>query len=502
MVDGGRQRHEVPISQDYLVARAQNRDQWRWIVGNSFEALAPSSSDSPKFRVPANQYVFEDFSTANRIVSEHVVSIGSLAKGGLSNIWGCGVASLSDTELSVFPSSIESMRESYQRIAQRIGVSGRCNDDISDYFGLDNCAQPSLPLDDLHEQILNLYARRRTRVLETGIRIGRSRVAVLSTAVEQRLPCNQSGNCLWGCARDALYSATAEISTLQKYPNFSYESGFIVSRIDRNSRVWRLCGTQSDNTRGVFHAPRVLLGAGTLATTRLVLQTLRRTTPHRLLACPSAAFLVWVPRALGRAHQRTFALGQLSYTLSYQEAGVVGFGSTFSTTGIPVSDFARHLPLRRRYAIDILRAILSSCIVGNLFLPSTFSSLQVRLREDDSLLVMEEKGESAAVAMSHAARKLSSAFRRMGTLLLPKSFTLARSGADVHYAGTLPMARNPTRGMTNSLGEVHGAEGLHVIDGACLPVLTEKPHTLTIMANADRISREIAAQPRNHGGSR
>ena len=41
-------------------------------------------------------------------------------------------------------------------------------------------------------------------------------------------------------------------------------------------------------------------------------------------------------------------------------------------------------------------------------------------------------------------------------------------------------------------GELHGLMGVHVVDGACLPSLTEKSHTLTIMANADRIARRIA----------
>jgi choline dehydrogenase-like flavoprotein len=33
--------------------------------------------------------------------------------------------------------------------------------------------------------------------------------------------------------------------------------------------------------------------------------------------------------------------------------------------------------------------------------------------------------------------------------------------------------------------------GIYVVDGASLSILPEKPHTLTIMANADRIAHKI-----------
>ena len=43
-----------------------------------------------------------------------------------------------------------------------------------------------------------------------------------------------------------------------------------------------------------------------------------------------------------------------------------------------------------------------------------------------------------------------------------------------------------------TVGELVGAPGIHVVDGASLPFLPAKSHTLTIMANADRISKNLA----------
>jgi choline dehydrogenase-like flavoprotein len=95
--------------------------------------------------------------------------------------------------------------------------------------------------------------------------------------------------------------------------------------------------------------------------------------------------------------------------------------------------------------------------------------------------------------MDEAAKKLSKAFWSLGAVLLPGSFTVGRPGGDIHYAGTLPMRESPSPGETSPRGEVEGLDGIFVVDGACLPTLSEKSHTLTIMANADRIGRKLAA---------
>jgi choline dehydrogenase-like flavoprotein len=141
----------------------------------------------------------------------------------------------------------------------------------------------------------------------------------------------------------------------------------------------------------------------------------------------------------------------------------------------------------------VLGGLLSSCLVGNLFLPGRLSSARVSLSSGDQPSLRIEGGYSDRVpaVMAEAARSLRRAYRQLGAVMLPMSFTVGRAGSDIHYAGTLPMRAAPLPGETNSLGELHGLDGVHVVDGACLPTLSEKSHTLTIMANADRIGRAL-----------
>jgi thioredoxin reductase len=92
MVEGGREARIPPPSRPFLTERSSNTEQWKWMLGENFHALRKMEAVSPKLRVPTHGYVFDDFIDSNRIKVDNFVAIGSLAKGGLSNAWGCGVA--------------------------------------------------------------------------------------------------------------------------------------------------------------------------------------------------------------------------------------------------------------------------------------------------------------------------------------------------------------------------------------------------------------------------
>ena len=492
MVDGGKQPGLLPLEVDFLSARTNDAAQWKWILGDDFYALKMRDAVSPKLRVPSHAYAFEGFEVGNQVQGKDFVTVGSLASGGLSNIWGCGVARFSASDMTAFPFPASDLEASYAKISKRIGISGKVEDDLSEYFGLDEYSQPPISMDALHESLYKRYSNQRSKLNSQGFKLGRSRVAVLSEDVSGRQGCKLSGNCLWGCWRHSMYSATDDLPALRQHEHFSELSGFVVERLIRSQGYWAVEGqSDSTNQRKSITAPKIMLAASTLATTRLVLKTLNYRESVPLLSCPTAAFLLWLPRLFGAPSVSGFGLGQLSFALTL--AGNTGaFGSTFTTTNIPVFEFVRHLPLRRRYGIDLLRGFLSSCVVGNLFLPGHLTEAEAGLRADDSLTVTGKYSSAVGPLMHEAAKTLRKAFWRLGAALLPGSFTIGVPGGDIHYAGTLPMRDSPALGETSKMGEVAGLDGVYVVDGACLPVLPEKSHTLTIMANADRIGHSIS----------
>ncbi|MDB5894049.1 MAG: 4Fe-4S ferredoxin [Rhodoferax sp.] len=490
MVDGGRTPRQPPPQQEFLQARANDPQQWRWMVGSDFHALRLREAVSPKLRAPPLAFAFEGFAAANRVAAQDFIAVGSMAAGGLTNAWGCGVARFTQEE-GRFPFAVSELDASYEAVARRMGISGGADDDLSAYFGLDDIAAAPLPMDSANQLLLRRYQSARPRLNADGFRLGRPRVAVIGADRDGRRACDLSGNCLFGCHRGAMYSASQDLERLRRQPNFTWMPGTVVHGFERADSGWAVHALGEDGKLVTLTVPKLVVAAGTIATSALVLRALRSTQSLRLLSAPTAAFLLWLPARLGQARERGFGLGQLAFTLDL-DGGGKGFGSTFATTGLPMWEFARHLPLGRRSGMKLLRHLLGSCLVGNLFLPGDLSDAQVSLAADGQLRVDGRQPPEADRVLARARSDLARAWWRLGAWMLPGSFTAGRPGSDIHYAGTLPMTPEPVAGQTSTAGEVHGLPGVFVVDGACLPALPEKSHTLTLMANADRIGRLIA----------
>lgn len=493
ILDGGRVADISPPDEPYFDWRFQRNEQWRWAVGTDFFSLKQADAVSPKLRVPGHKYVFDGFCQENRIESRGFATFGSLAQGGLSNSWGCGVSRLSEAEISECPFSSTEISDSYARVASRIGISGRADDDMALFFGLDDWAQPAISIDSLQGAILAGYQAWRDRKASSEFYLGRSRVAVLSHSLGGRKGCDRSSNCLWGCRNSALYSAGDELEEVKrKFSNLTHLPGFVVDEVSSGGGKPFVGGRFAGERIGL-KGVRVLLAAGTLATSGLVMRALGMKVNQNLQSCPTAAFMLWMPKFFGRSPEMSFGLGQLSYSLTL-DSRVSAFGSLFSTTGLPINEFLSHMPFHRRYGIDFMRLMLGSCVVGNLFLPGQLTRTYIEIDSDGAMNVQGSFLSSVDGYMSVAKKKLRRSFLSSGAFLLPMSFKVGRPGGDIHYAGSFPMRKSPVLGESDERGEVVGLSGVHVVDGAGLPVLSAKSHTLTLMANADRVSRRLISE--------
>ena len=488
ILDAGTTSISLPPLGDVLSLRFGDPEQWRWQIGPRGEGLSASAQASPKLRVPGLRAIFEGYADANHMrPDDNFHLVGALAAGGMSNAWGCGVARFDADELGALAADRAAMDESCDRTGLRMGLSGNSQDALSNYFALDGISAPALPLDSLHARLW----QRRSHA-DVALQIGRARVAVLNETRADRAACNLSGMCLWGCSRRSTWSAAFDAQTLRRDPGVQFDAGVLVNALkpDNSGGWWIEAGSASGPRR--YHAQHVLLGAGTLATTRLVLNALTERPRHvRLQSNPMAAFLLWLPAMFGTPRERAFGLAQLSFVLRRPGAAPY-FGNLFSTVGLPVSEFLAHLPFARRAGLPLLRALLPSCVVGNLFLPGELSAHSVSLDSDGALRIESGNDPRLETALVDARTALTRGFRKMGAWMLPGSFTVGPAGGDLHYAATLPVSERPVAHECRLNGEVAGLPGIFVIDGAALPKLPAKAHTLTIMANADRVARSLS----------
>ena len=255
------------------------------------------------------------------------------------------------------------------------------------------------------------------------------------------------------------------------------------------------CGLRTGATVARSRLPLgvCVLAAGVLPSTRLVLAALDRyDAPVRLHSTPSFTSVFLDPSYLGRALPlRGFGLGQLTVTMPL-DSDHSALGTLFLCDSVSAADLAVAMPFSRRGAIRIARDLASGLLVGLFYLPSSYSNNTTTLiRTRDGAGALHVSGglrPDALAVMRSTIRSLSSDFRKLGFARLPGSFSVHGAGSESHYGGTLPMGV-----ATSTTGEVVGAPGLFVADGAVLPSLPAKHHTFTVMANADRIGHHLVA---------
>ena len=438
---------------------------------------------SPKFGTPTAQRIGQGFGERNQIASNGFHLFGAIAGGGLSTIWGGLAAPYDDDDLRAFPFAAGDLQDSYATVGRRMGINGRATDvypDIPD--GLD--LQPPL---DLHPTARAVYDRYRARGGGSAVRMGPPLQAVLTRDRDGRRACDYRGTCLNGCANGAIYSAAFALDGLRRRAGLTYRPDTLVRTLTSENGRWKL-----HTSDGIVEGRTVVLAAGTLATTRLVLaSTAGDGKTVRLLHNPVVAAGYIAPSRLGApATARSFGMAQLAMQVAMEPKGVPpAHAILYSTFGLSTSELAGHMPFSTPTSVRVLATIREALVPMTCFFPGTASSTQVRLSGTGETATLEISGGHDAGLermIASARRTISRMLRRLGVYSLPGSLTLAPPGADLHYTGTLPMGA-----FTDDRCRVLGTEGLYIVDGSVFPELPARPCTFTIMAIADRAMRLI-----------
>jgi choline dehydrogenase-like flavoprotein len=474
---------------------------WPIFLGRDLGALDGSAESSPKLRTPRAARLGEQYLKSLRIAPGNFVAAGALAIGGLSNFWGAAASRYAGADLRGYPLTEADLAEHYRAVVARIGVSGSAADDLAAHQG-EMALDGDLPVPAPIATLIARYARGRDALRAQGFLLGRARNAVLAeTRSASRQGCALDNLCLWGCPRGAIYSSAFAIEELRRFARFRLERNVLVTGIAGANGAWRVAGEREGRALSV-ESGTVLIAAGTISTTRLVLAAFGwHEKPVRLLTNPVAAAGFFFPSLIGAAlPERGFAMAQLQYVLEEPaSAADYAAGALYLADGLPASELISRLPLTRPAARAIGRAMMPAMLLATCYLASDHSDNWLTLRRDGVLAIEGGHAPEAAARAAAALRRLRRALWRLGLVPVPGAAALSMPGSDFHYAGTLPMG-GPGPLATTEAGELMGARGLYIVDGAALPRLPAKSPTLTIMANAARIAAGVVRRWNSESG--
>jgi cholesterol oxidase len=370
---------------------------------------------------------------------------------------------------------------------------------------------------------------RETELLPLAVHFGAEREHPFSGVRQQG--CANLGRCNAGCPLhakntvDITYLARAEADGAEVRPHHE------VTRLDppdRRRTSWRVhYDNLGDGPDGTLEAPVVVLAAGTLGSTELLLENrkrLPRLSPalgSRFSGDGDALAAAFDPQAPGtRGAHTDYGPGMTSRIDFTAEHGFM-----LADGGLP-TDFGGLLEIVReanaiarwvKRALLRLKRLVARLGGGAQQLTPRSMPARPRRRIGDSLVFLligrdagdgrirltpllkrldirwsTRRSQALFDAMDHVVHELARAADATPFFGLEPG-PLGRY-ATVHPLGGCPMADDPAQGVVDDAGKVHGYDGLYVLDGSIVPTALGVNPSKTIAALAERGAERLVAE--------
>ncbi len=410
---------------------------------------------------------------------------------------------MNDGEMADFPFTYKELGPHYSEVARRIGISGE-DDDLARFMPVHDHLLPPLRLDPHSKRLMERYAQKRDRLNQgLGAYVGRTRVATLSQPLGGRKACGYLGRCLWGCPIHALYTPSQTLSECLTYPGFEYVSGMHVDyfKLGPDNRVRTIVARPANGgSEQEFNAEQLVLAAGTLLSTKIVLLSVLKATGQRIqLRGLMDNRQILQPFVNLRMINQPFSAENYQYHLLGMgiETGdprdyVHGQITTLKTALL--HPIIQSLPFDLRTSTFITRSMRTALGVVNVNFRDTrrennYVTLSKKSHQGQPCLeIAYSPSADEPTRMREAMKKVKKVLRMLGCIIPPGMAHVRPMGASVHYAGTVPMTEESAPFTATKYCQSRDFENLFLVDGSTYPFLPAKNITFTLMANAVRVA--------------
>lgn len=494
LLDGGNTGPEIPEPDtDFVGLRQERRDQWRWFLGEELSGIPVDglTGGLGGGQVSGNRgYVVRDAERELPIELKNAQVIQSLAEGGLAAAWGATSAYLTDEELTMMGLPAERMQACYDDITDLVGISGPPT-----RKGVD----PPLKLDHHAESVLAQYGKKRAWFEREHLRVLQPHAAILTKDKGSRKATSYGDLDYVADQGKSVYRPQYTLAELRMSPLFRVERCVVESCQETADGVSVSAHVTGGESKKTFTAKKVILAAGAVGSARLLLRTLglrNVKTPflgkhHVFSACLDLA-------TFGQAGPRNrTSLCQLILLDDELRQGLnAGLAQLYSYRSLQLFKLLGSLPLSTPEALRVLSVLAPALVIADIRFPAFRSEAStLMLREDNTVEIACAVSDEERSQRIRSWKRFRRAFRKLGIPAL-KNMWLPEASSS-HYAGTIPVSDDPALPLSaDPEGKVRQCRNLWVADASLFAVLPAKPHTLTIMANARRIGKSVAANLR------
>jgi choline dehydrogenase-like flavoprotein len=469
-------------------------DSFELTIGGRYQGLSNLIGPGTvpvKLTTPNAEYVTRGARTFAPIDESGFCAIQSFAMGGLANAWGAGLYRFDRADLDGFPIGTGDLDPYFDKLTAAIGISG-ADDDLAPCFGSTKDLLPPIRLSHNIESLYRAYRRKRPR-LPAAFQLGRARIAALTRPFDGRPPVEYDNFEFWQ-EHPSLYSPRSTLEKLIAEGRVHYRRDTLVqSFAEGDAGVTVHAVDPTTGARLQFECGVLLVAAGVINTSKIVLQSFDDyETRLPLLENPAIQIPFVLPRSIGRALDTTaFGLVQLNLIWDSQAYGARCQGSLMEITSPLRAEFFASLPYAARANLSLMRHLLPSMVVMQVYLPGDAQHPhRLRLQENGRLRI---DGHPSPFDLRKAGPLLRF-MRALGAWTHRALVVSVPMGHAIHYAGTLPMRRDPGRYECGPDGLLCPLRRVYVADSASLTRLPAKNMSFGMMANAMRVAAAAAGR--------
>jgi choline dehydrogenase-like flavoprotein len=426
----------------------------------------------------------------------------SMAKGGLSTVWGAAVLPAHASDLDAWPFAAAELDAHYAAAAACLGIAAP-RGELEDLFPFHAPPRPAAELSAQARLLLGRLRARAEPLAAAGLRFGQSRLALRTEDSPEGRGCRRGGLCLSGCPYGAIWSSAREVERLRRRPGFAYEGGLRVVGVEPRPGGAAVVARRLSGGETVrFEGRRVFLACGPLSTARVALASRADAADRELTLLYQPYFLLpaaMLENASGAAAERSVTLAQVFLELLDPAVSRRPVHLQVYTRNEFIADrLARAARFAGPFAGAVERAFAGRLLaIQGYFHSDEAPGIGLSARRDggETRLVLTARPDPGPRRRARAAAaKLLRHSRDLGFVPLTPLLAAGTPGEGNHVGGVFPMRRSPGPFETDRLGRLPGWDRIHLVDSSVLPSLSAATFTYTVMANAHRIAAEAAAE--------
>ena len=492
-----RLRSVHPTADDLALLKPKDsRDQFTHAVSKFIHILRGKRAVlelSNKVRL-GSSFMFSDVEWGIPVAGATIAR--SLARGGLSNIWGASCYPLTHEDYLRWPLDEGQLAPHYRSVSKLLSLAETA-DGLAQIYPLYRSPTECVPLNQPAEQILDHWQANRAELLTQNIGFGRARLAVRVADEAHRHGCQRCGLCLSGCPYDAIYRADWTLDELRRNPEFEYRSSLLVkSYKEVANRVTLDVLHKGSRQNSMLTYDAVFLAAGTLSTYRIAAES------QAFYGSPVALqdndlYLIPLQR-----HRGTKTTAPLHFSLNELALRVALGGHSLHVQIYCLNEqvIDRFRPLLQALPANVQAAIrqwLSRFVLAFVYLPGDVSArIQATVKPGfpvGTVSIQQQKNPASDTIIRAFLKYLKKHRKLLGlTPWGPMIPSTPEGPSGGHVVGALPMSQEAQPMHSDVLGRLHGTQRVFVVDGAAVPFLPAQNSTYTIMANAHRIATKAA----------